>query len=157
MPSDHALVSIVKKTQTIGLDTLVTRSSRLGDHAVLQNKQTCNLVKSQLKYSTIDPEQFINAFSRRNLQPLLGGDIDAVVSDFKSLLFECSRDSKSHNHAPDRDASVNWWECLLEETDEAQLWRAFDWRGEANHVSTASPHVASPPADIEFKDNFELN
>lgn len=46
----------------------------------------------------------------------------------------CALDSRSCHYAPDGDAADDRWERLLEENDEAQLWRAIDWRSEVNHT-----------------------
>ena len=52
------------------------------------------------------------------------GDIDAKENDVSTVLYECARVSKNRNHTTNTDAPVDRWEGLLEENDEAQLWRA---------------------------------
>ena len=92
--SDHTPVSIVINAPATNLDSLYTRASRLGDHAVLYSKQMSNLIKKDpLRFSNIDPERFVYSVSQHD-QPVFEGDIDAKVNDVSTVLYECARVSK---------------------------------------------------------------
>lgn len=153
LPSDHAPVSIVINAPATNLHSLYTRASRLGDHAVLYCKQMSNLIKNPLRFSNIDPERFVYTMSQ-HVQPVFEGNIDAGVNDISRVLYECARVSKIRNRTTNTDVPVDRWEGLLEENDEAQLWRAINWRGELN-PSSSIQNVASSPTEYEFKEHFE--
>ena len=153
LPSDHAPVSIIIKAPATNLDSLYTRASRLGDHAVLYGKQMSNLIKNPLRFRDIDPESFVYAVSQHD-QPVFEDDVDAGVNDVSTVLYECARVSKIRNHTTNTDAPVDRWERLMEENDEAQLWRAISWRGELS-PSSSTQNIASSPTEYEFKEHFE--
>ena len=153
LPSDHAPVSIIIKAPATNLDSLYTRASRLGDHAVLYGKQMSNLIKNPLRFRDIDPERFVYAVSQHD-QPVFEDDVDAGVNDVSTVLYECARVSKIRNHTTNTDAPVDRWERLMEENDEAQLWRAISWRGELS-PSSSTQNVAFSPTEYEFKEHFE--
>ncbi|KAG0724000.1 hypothetical protein GWK47_041536 [Chionoecetes opilio] len=154
LPSDHAPVSVVFKAHRINLDSLVTRASRLGDHAALYDRQTCKLMISPVKFSTIDADQFMNALHCQCVvSPCLVVTLSRKWMNF-AIRYTCgARNSKSRNRAPEDDP-IERWECLLMENDQAHLWRAVIWRGEVEPTPVPSS-VASPPTDEDFKDYFE--
>ncbi len=121
LPSDHAPVYVVLEASSVNLDTLATRDSRLGDHAVLHYRQSNSLVTNPVKFHNIDPEGLMHALSQHG-QPVLGEDIEAEVNDVCNVLYECARNSKTHNRIANGDVLVDRWERLLKENDQSQLW-----------------------------------
>ena len=153
LPSDHALVSWEMRVPDVNLDALVTRASWLGDHTVLHNRQTCNLVRPPIKFITVDPEKFVNVLSQQ-YQPILSGDTETCVRDVCSVLYQCARGSRVRCNHSEYDDSVSRWERLVEEGDDGRLWRAINWRGELSGGEDVGG-VRLTPTDGEFKDHFE--
>lgn len=54
-------------------------------------------------------------------QPVFEGDIDAIVNDVCTVLYECVQISKIRNHTTNLNVSSDRWERLLEKNYEAQL------------------------------------
>lgn len=69
------------------------------------------------------------------------------MNDVCSMVYECTRVSKSRDLVLDYDVQVDRWECLLEKNDEAQLWCVINCRRQVSFTSIASS-VPSPPTDV---------
>ena len=122
------------KTPYINMNTLITHScATFGEkHTVMHNKETNSLVENPIKITNTNPEQWINVLSQ-NDQFVFCSDIDVVFERCCCVvLYECARHTNSHNNLADYDVSVDRWERLLEENNEAELWRGIDWRGEVS-------------------------
>ena len=113
----------------------------------------CKLIKNPLRFSDVDPERFVYALSQLD-QLVSEGNVDKDVSDVCTKIYECAQVSKFRNLATNAEGLGDRWERLLEENDEAQLWRAINWRGEFNFPSRTQSE-ASSPSEYEFKEYFE--
>ena len=74
-------------------------------------------------------------------------DVNVMADGVTEALYECVR---SEDHVSDNfcsDSNLGRWERLLRDGDFSRAWRAIDWKGNINAVSSVG---MSRPSDEEF-------
>ncbi|XP_045109713.1 uncharacterized protein LOC123503778 [Portunus trituberculatus] len=80
------------------------------------------------------------------------GDGDRMADDVRDKLYECSIRSVSRGHVRRENDVLNSWERLLNDRDDARVWKAINWNGE---YGGAAQGDSVRPSDDYFKAHFE--
>ena len=109
----------------------------------------CTL-KRPVKASRIDIDKLRNSLLRNELNPL-NNDINESADAVVDALYKCSKESEVDITEPEVDLMLQRWERLLNDTNDARVWQAIDWKREYREVND---HAAGPDSD-QFKTFFE--
>lgn len=151
LPSDHAPISFALQPLSVNEESLLLRASRLGDHAALYScGNRSDLTKKPIKYANVNKEGFLEALALYQ-RPEFEGNIDDFAVKVNDILYKCSATGRILNSNRNVDITMNRWERLLQEKDDAQVWRAINWRGEIDTLDNDS----NMPTDQQFKEYFE--
>ena len=152
LPSDHAPISVTLYPSTSDVSSLYSRAGYLGDHAIMYTKNSNTLIKRPIKFNQINLESFCNNLVRLDLPVLDHYNIDGYVNSVSNILYECSQNSQTrYNVSNNNDNSLERWDRLLNDNDDARVWQAIDWKGQyqENNDNRICPN------DEQFKDFYE--
>ena len=153
LPSDHGPITITVASTGVDVDSLLARATSLGDSAALGGNATNKkLVRKPLRYDNTDEEIFKNKIAE--VQPVTANvEINDLERKLTETLYSCLKSSVHVNVVENEQENMNLgrWERLLDDKDDARVWRAIDWRGDYSDT----PGERCAPSDEEFKTHFE--
>ena len=123
----------------------------LGAHATLCNRSYRAMTSKPIRWSDVDENELRNILSQQAVPPV-SVNIDILSKTICDTLYRCGSECRREVPDPVVDPEVSRWERLLQDQDDARVWRAVDWRGEITHER----NVATPPSDDEFKNHLEI-
>lgn len=112
----------------------MTRATSLGDHATLHGNASKNcLLRKPLKFHRIIKERFVGDIMQR-VPDSDNADVDALEKSISDLMYSCVEDNLDNidRTAITGSSNLGRWERLLNESDDATVWRAIDWKGDLN-------------------------
>ena len=152
LPSDHAPICISIDSPGTHLDNILSRAALLGDHAALYGSAVSSSVaRKPVKFTDIDRQVFVENIAISSI-PTVAGDVNVFANNISNALYECAESSRCTpapraNHA----SNLGRWERLLEDADDARVWKAISWKGDFE----ASKSNKDTPSDEDFKVHFE--
>ncbi len=149
-PSDHAPITLSVQPPLIDVMSLLSRAHLLGDHAVLHSVHEMRQVKRPVKEENVNFERFLDVLSRDDV-PEPNGDVNSYADGVVDILYECADVCKCDRRRPGGDPALERWDRLLNDPDDARIWRAIDWKGEYVGVNDSNGR----PTDQEFKTFYE--
>ena len=154
LPSDHAPITVTVSSTDVDLDSLLARATELGDHAALYgNAGKTGLIRKSLKFDRLNKAKFERCIGQMIVTPN-----DETIDDFEraitDALYSCSQNSidTQVQETGVGDVHMGRWERLLEDGDDARVWKAINWKGD---FATRGPGDNACPSDEEFKTHFE--
>lgn len=153
LPSDHAPITLTMTFPAVDVENLRTRAHHLGDHAVLYNETLkYKHVVRPIQWKDVDQDVFLMKLQSVDL-PDETDRTEDVAKKISNSLYGCARSSVREARVIARDRAVGRWERLLDNTDDLQLWRAINWKGE--YDNDIKPDCC--PVEDEFKCFYERN
>ena len=153
LPSDHAPITLTLQSPNVDMVELHSRALQLGDHATLYNSnKNNNMVKKPVSFNDINTERFNEALCQSDV-PVNDqmSSVDEYADAITNMLYECSRESVQRIRIPPVDTTIERWDRLLQDDNDARVWRAIDWRGE--YKETHDNRMC--PDEQQFKVFFE--
>ena len=149
LPSDHAPVAITVHPPNVDVACLCSCAQYLGDHATLYTRVSDKpFVKQPLQLDKINVESFCDALARRDLHLLNHNNIDDYMNAISDVSYTCSRETQNESiMIPSNNQSLERWDRLLSDNDDARIWQAIDWKGEYKETNDNS----ICPNDEQFK------
>ena len=155
LPSDHAPITLNLARTGVDLDGLFSRATMLGDHAVLYGSSKKNMTRKPLKFVNIDKDLFVNNISQRDTSFLNECvDISECEKSIVDTLYDCAQESTQGNEILSaNEVNLGRWERLLNDRDDARVWKAIDWRGNVNSEDRGEDALC--PSSEDFKAHLE--
>lgn len=154
LPSDHAPITATVNVTGVDLDNLSVRASTLGGHAVLLGTAgRSRLVRKPVRFCEIDKENFVRHIAQQ-MPCIQDDDVNSYVNNLSDTLYTYAKSSVVLNEevSPVSRMELGRWERLMEDDDDARVWKAIDWKG---NYSTSTHSDSNLPSDAEFRDHFE--
>ncbi len=81
-------------------------------------------------------------------------DLNSYVNSLSDTLYACAKSSVGdcEERMSIGRTELGRWERLMQNADDARVWRAIDWKG---NYSTSVYGDGALPSDVEFRDHFE--
>ena len=167
LPSNHAPVSINLKLPKVNLDLLLTRAENLGGHGCLMGQKTQNRAANRpIRYEQIDVPAFSNIIRDISIPINDINDVNSLANGISETLYNCvkSCSNKTSVHSGVVGIRANAgnhpmsyhsrWEQLLNDPDDARVWKAINWKGEFIGINADTNQ--SSPSDTEFQNLYEV-
>ena len=156
LPSDHAPISIDLKVSEVNMDCVLERANNLGGHgSMLGQAAHGRMVNRPVRYEHIDRDKFANAIDNITLPDFSNNDVNLLVYDISNSLYDCvnscSNANSTHSGSVGDNSNNTRWERLLNDRDDARVWKALDWKGQ--FCDNDKNNIM--PSDTEFKGFFD--
>ena len=163
LPSDHAPISIELNIPETNMDSLLLRANNLGGHGSLMGQSAhVQIMNRPISFSQIDLHCFTNTIQNSPMLDTDNSDVNIMACDISKSLYEYVNSSRtnatstqisSNSDTTSVSSYLNRWERLLQDPDDARVWKALDWKGNFsdNLINNDSP------SDSEFKQFYETH
>ena len=152
LPSDHAPLALTMLIDTTSLKELECRAEWLGDHVVLHSQIPTNRMVRPVKIENVDLEMLKQRLEECEI-PNASESVDVSANRITEALYECVRKAKctqQNSRAGSGNETQSRWERMVNNKDDAEIWRAVNWAGELKPDENLVK-----PSDNKFKEYIE--
>lgn len=155
LPSDHAPICVSLGSPGTQLGCVLSRAELLGDHAVLYSNATQDrLTRKPIKFVRINKSRFEENLARVHV-PNFVDDVNVFASRISESLYACAESSvcvTQPSGSEEESVHLGRWERLLDDSDDARVWKAINWKGD---IEASDVGNDNRPSDSDFKVHFE--
>ena len=172
LPSNHAPISINVKLPNVNLELLLSRAEHLGGHGSLTGRGGAQerMGNRPVRYEQIDVPIFLNKIRDIPIPINYTNDVNELANNISKILYDCGSSctikNSVHSGVPGLRSNTNThlrsdsligynsrWDQLLQDPDDARVWKALDWKGQ--FIDNSNNTNQDYPSDAEFQNLYE--